>query len=108
MKKGIIGLLVGAMLISSVSPIYASEVTNQVEDTVNQVEDTVESSQVDSDDSENIDSLYTGYEEFQTPKTMYIKNGWGRKVYKDVNGTDGKLVKASKYKDGTKVSVIGQ
>ena len=101
MKKGIIGLLVGAMLFSSVSPVYASEVTNQVEDTV-------ESSQVDSDDSENIDSLYTGYEEFQTPKTMYIKNGWGRKVYKDVNGTDGKLVKASKYKDGTKVSVIGQ
>lgn len=108
MKKGIIGLLVGAMLFSSVSPVYASEVTNQVENTVNQVEDTVESSQVDSDDSENIDSLYTGYEEFQTPKTMYIKNGWGRKVYKDVNGTDGKLVKASKYKDGTKVSVIGQ
>lgn len=108
MKKGIIGLLVGAMLFSSVSPVYASEVTNQVEDAVNQVEDTVESSQVDSDDSENIDSLYTGYEEFQTPKTMYIKNGWGRKVYKDVNGTDGKLVKASKYKDGTKVSVIGQ
>lgn len=108
MKKGIIGLLVGAMLFSSVSPVYASEVTNQVEDTVNQVEDTVESSQVNSDDSENVDSLYTGYEEFQTPKTMYIKNGWGRKVYKDVNGTDGKLVKASKYKDGTKVSVIGQ
>ena len=108
MKKGIVGLLVGAMLISSVSPIYASEVTNQVEDTVNQVEDTVESSQVDSDDSENIDSLYTGYEEFQTPKTMYIKNGWGSKVYKDVNGTDGKLVKVSGYKDGTKVSVIGQ
>ena len=101
MKKGIIGLLVGAMLFSSVSPVYASEFTNQVEDTV-------ESSQVDSDDSENIDSLYTGYEEFQTPKKMYIKNGWGRKVYKDVNGTDGKLVKASKYKDGTKVSVIGQ
>ena len=101
MKKGIVGLLVGAMLFSSVSPIYASEVTNQVEDTV-------ESSQVDSDDSENIDSLYTGYEEFKTPKKMYIKNGWGRKVYKDVNGTDGKLVKASKYKDGTKVSVIGQ
>ena len=108
MKKRIIGLLVGAMLIGSVSPVYASELTNQVENTVNQVEDTVESSQVDSDDSENIDSLYTGYEEFQTPKTMYIKNGWGRKVYKDVNGTDGKLVKASKYKDGTKVSVIGQ
>lgn len=108
MKKGIVGLLVGAMLFSSVSPVYASEVTNQVEDTVNQVEDTVESSQVDSDDSENIDSLYTGYEEFKTPKTMYIKNGWGRKVYKDVNDTDGKLVKASKYKDGTKVSVIGQ
>ena len=108
MKKGIIGLLVGAMLFSSVSPVYASEITNQVENTVNQVEDTVESSQVDSDDSENIDSLYTGYEEFQTPKTMYIKNGWGRKVYKDVNGTDGKLVKTSKYKDGTKVSVIGQ
>lgn len=101
MKKGIIGLLVGAMLFSSVSPVYASEVTNQVEDTV-------ESSQVDSDDSENVDNLYTGYEEFQTPKTMYIKNGWGRKIYKDVNGTDGKLVKASKYKDGTKVSVIGQ
>lgn len=101
MKKRIIGLLVGAMLIGSVSPVYASELTNQVEDTV-------ESSQVDSDDSENIDSLYTGYKEFQTPKTMYIKNGWGRKVYKDVNGTDGKLVKASKYKDGTKVSVIGQ
>ena len=39
---------------------------------------------------------------------MYIKNGWGRKVYKDVNGTDGKLVKTSRYKDGTKVSVIGQ
>lgn len=39
---------------------------------------------------------------------MYIKNGWGSKVYKDVNGTDGKLVKASGYKDGTKVSVIGQ
>lgn len=108
MKKGIIGLLVGAMLFSSVSPVYASEVTNQVENTVNQVEDTVESSQVDSDDSENIDSLYTGYVEFQTPRTMYIKNGWGSKVYKDVNGTDGKLVKASKYKDGTKVSVIGQ
>lgn len=108
MKKGIVGLLVGAMLFSSVSPVYASEVTNQVEDTVNQVEDTVESSQVDSDDSENIDSLYTGYEEFQTPKTMYIKNGWGSKVYKDVNGTDGKLVKVSGYKDGTKVSVIGQ
>ena len=108
MKKGIIGLLVGAMLISSVSPVYASEFTNQVEDTVNQVEDTVESSQVDSDDSENVDSLYTGYEEFQTPKTMYIKNGWGSKVYKDVNGTDGKLVKASGYKDGAKVSVIGQ
>lgn len=101
MKKGIIGLLVGAMLFSSVSPVYASEITNQVEDTV-------ESSQVDSDDSENIDSLYTGYEEFKTPKTMYIKNGWGRKVYKDVNGTDGKLVKASEYKDGNKVSVIGQ
>ena len=101
MKKGIIGLLVGAMLFSYVSPVYASEVTNQVEDTV-------ESSQVDSDDSENIDSLYTGYEEFKTPKKMYIKNGWGSKVYKDVNGTDGKLVKASKYKDGTKVSVIGQ
>ena len=32
----------------------------------------------------------------------------GSKVYKDVNGTDGKLVKASGYKDGTKVSVIGQ
>lgn len=108
MKKGIVGLLVGAMLFSSVSPVYASDVTNQVENTVNQVEDTVESSQVDSDDSENIDSLYTGYEEFQTPKTMYIKNGWGRKVYKDVNGTDGKLVKASGYKDGNKVSVIGQ
>ena len=101
MKKRIIGLLVGAMLIGSVSPVYASELTNQVEDTV-------ESSQVDSDDSENVDNLYTGYEEFQTPKTMYIKNGWGRKVYKDVNGTDGKLVKASGYKDGTKVSVIGQ
>ena len=101
MKKRIIGLLVGAMLIGSVSPVYASELTNQVEDTV-------ESSQVDSDDSENVDSLYTGYEEFQTPKTMYIKNGWGSKVYKDVNGTDGKLVKASGYKDGTKVSVIGQ
>lgn len=108
MKKGIIGLLVGAMLFSYVSPVYASDVTNQVENTVNQVEDTVESSQVDSDDSENIDSLYTGYEEFQTPKTMYIKNGWGRKVYKDVNDTDGKLVKASGYKDGNKVSVIGQ
>lgn len=108
MKKRIIGLLVGAMLISSVSPVYASEFTNQVEDTTNQVEDTVESSQVDSDDSENVDSLYTGYEEFQTPKTMYIKNGWGSKVYKDVNGTDGKLVKTSGYKDGTKVSVIGQ
>lgn len=108
MKKGIVGLLVGAMLFSSVSPVYASDVTNQVENTVNQVEDTVESSQVDSDDSENVDNLYTGYEEFQTPKTMYIKNGWGSKVYKDVNGTDGKLVKASKYKDGTKVSVIGQ
>lgn len=91
MKKRIIGLLVGAMLISSVSPVYASEFTSQVEDTV-------ESSQVDSDDSENVDSLYTGYEEFQTPKTMYIKNGWGSKVYKDVNGTDGKLVKASGYK----------
>lgn len=39
---------------------------------------------------------------------MYIKNGWGSKVYKDVNGTDGKLVKTSGYKDGTKVSVIGQ
>lgn len=101
MKKGIIGLLVGAMLISSVSPVYASEFTSQVEDTV-------ESGQVDSDDSENVDSLYTSYEEFQTPKTMYIKNGWGSKVYKDVNGTDGKLVKASGYKDGTKVSVIGQ
>lgn len=101
MKKGIIGLLVGAMLISSVSPVYASEFTNQVEDTV-------ESSQVDSDDSENVDSLYTSYEEFKTPKTMYIKNGWGSKVYKDVNGTDGKLVKTSRYKDGTKVSVIGQ
>lgn len=108
MKKRIIGLLVGAMLISSVSPVYASEFTSQVEDTANQVEDTVESGQVDSDDSENVDSLYTGYEEFQTPKTMYIKNGWGSKVYKDVNGTDGKLVKASGYKDGTKVSVIGQ
>lgn len=108
MKKRIIGLLVGAMLISSVSPVYASEFTSQVEDTANQVEDTVESGQVDSDDSENVDSLYTGYEEFQTPKTMYIKNGWGSKVYKDVNGTDGKLVKASKYKDGNKVSVIGQ
>ena len=68
MKKGIIGLLVGAMLFSSVSPVYASELTYQVEDTV-------ESSQVDSDDSENVDNLYTGYEEFQTPKTMYIKNG---------------------------------
>lgn len=108
MKKRIIGLLVGAMLISSVSPVYASEFTSQVEDTANQVEDTVESSQVDSDDSENVDSLYTGYEEFQTPKTMYIKNGWSSKVYKDVNGTDGKLVKTSGYKDGTKVSVIGQ
>lgn len=108
MKKRIIGLLVGAMLIGSVSPVYASELTNQVEDTVNQVEDTVESSQVDSDDSENVDNLYTGYKEFQTPKTMYIKNGWGSKVYKDVNGTDGKLVKTSGYKDGTKVSVIGQ
>lgn len=108
MKKRIIGLLVGAMLIGSVSPVYASELTNQVENTLNQVEDTVEGSQVDSDDSENIDSLYTGYEEFQTPKTMYIKNGWGSKVYKDVNGTDGKLVKASGYKDGNKVSVIGQ
>lgn len=108
MKKRIIGLLVGAMLFSSVSPVYASEVTNQVENTVNQVEDTVESSQVDSDDSENVDNLYTGYEEFKTPKTMYIKNGWGSKVYKDVNGTDGKLVKTSGYKDGTKVSVIGQ
>lgn len=108
MKKRIIGLLVGAMLISSVSPVYASEFTSQVEDTANQVEDTVESGQVDSDDSENVDSLYTSYEEFQTPKTMYIKNGWGSKVYKDVNGTDGKLVKASGYKDGTKVSVIGQ
>ena len=108
MKKGIIGLLVGAMLFSSVSPVYASEVTNQVENTVNQVEDTVESSQVNSDDSENIDSLYTGYVEFQTPRTMYIKNGWGSKVYKDVNGTDGKLVKTSGYKDGNKVSVIGQ
>lgn len=101
MKKRIIGLLVGAMLIGSVSPVYASELTNQVEDTV-------ESSQVDSDDSENVDNLYTGYEEFQTPKTMYIKNGWGSKVYKDVNGTDGKLVKTSGYKDGNKVSVIGQ
>lgn len=101
MKKGIIGLLVGAMLISSVSPVYASGFTNQVEDTV-------ESSQVDSDDSENVDSLYISYEEFKTPKTMYIKNGWGSKVYKDVNGTDGKLVKTSRYKDGTKVSVIGQ
>lgn len=101
MKKKIIGLLVGAMLIGSVSPVYASELTNQVEDTV-------ESSQVDSDDSENVDNLYTGYEEFQTPKTMYIKNGWGSKVYKDVNGTDGKLVKTSGYKDGNKVSVIGQ
>lgn len=101
MKKGIIGLLVGAMLFSSISPVYASEVTNQVENTV-------ESSQVDSDDSENIDSLYTGYEEFKTPKTMYIKNGWGSKVYKDVNGTGGKLVKTSGYKDGNKVSVIGQ
>lgn len=101
MKKRIIGLLVGAMLIGSVSPVYASELTNQVEDTV-------ESSQVDSDDSENVDNLYTGYEEFQTPKTMYIKNGWGSKVYKDVNGTGGKLVKTSGYKDGNKVSVIGQ
>ena len=101
MKKGIIGLLVGAMLFSFVSPVYASDVTNQVEDTV-------ESSQVDSDNSENVDNLYTGYEEFQTPKTMYIKNGWGSKVYKDVNGTGGKLVKASGYKDGNKVSVIGQ
>lgn len=101
MKKRIIGLLVGAMLIGSVSPVYASELTNQVEDTV-------ESSQVDSDDNENVDNLYTGYEEFQTPKTMYIKNGWGSKVYKDVNGTDGKLVKTSGYKDGNKVSVIGQ
>lgn len=108
MKKRIIGLLVGAMLISSVSPVYASEFTSQVEDTANQVEDTVESGQVDSDDSENVDSLYTSYEEFQTPKIMYIKNGWGSKVYKDVNGTDGKLVKTSGYKDGTKVSVIGQ
>lgn len=101
MKKRIIGLLVGAMLIGSVSPVYASEFTNQVENTV-------ESSQVDSDDSENVDNLYTSYEEFQTPKTMYIKNGWGSKVYKDVNGTDGKLVKTSGYKDGNKVSVIGQ
>lgn len=101
MKKRIIGLLVGAMLIGSVSPVYASELTNQVEDTV-------ESSQVDSDDSENVDNLYTGYVEFKTPKTMYIKNGWGSKVYKDVNGTDGKLVKTSGYKDGNKVSVIGQ
>ena len=101
MKKRIIGLLVGAMLIGSVSPVYASELTNQVEDTV-------ESSQVDNDDSENVDNLYTGYEEFKTPKTMYIKNGWGSKVYKDVNGTDGKLVKTSGYKDGNKVSVIGQ
>lgn len=101
MKKKIIGLLVGAMLIGSVSPVYASELTNQVEDTV-------ESSQVDSDDSENVDNLYTGYEEFKTPKTMYIKNGWGSKVYKDVNGTGGKLVKTSGYKDGNKVSVIGQ
>lgn len=101
MKKGIIGLLVGAMLIGSVSPVYASELTNQVEDTV-------ESSQVDSDDSENVDNLYTGYEEFKTPKTMYIKKGWGSKVYKNVNGTDGKLVKTSGYKDGNKVSVIGQ
>lgn len=101
MKKRIIGLLVGAMLIGSVSPVYASELTNQVEDTV-------ESSQVDSDDNENVDNLYTGYEEFQTPKTMYIKNGWGSKVYKDVNGTDGKLVKTIGYKDGNKVSVIGQ
>lgn len=64
MKKRIIGLLVGAMLISSVSPVYASEFTSQVEDTANQVEDTVESGQVDSDDSENVDSLYTSYEEF--------------------------------------------
>lgn len=101
MKKRIIGLLVGAMLIGSVSPVYASELTNQVEDTV-------ESSQVDSDDNENVDNLYTGYGEFQTPKTMYIKNGWGSKVYKDVNGTGGKLVKTSGYKDGNKVSVIGQ
>ena len=101
MKKRIIGLLVGAMLIGSVSPVYASELTNQVEDAV-------ESSQVDSDDSENVDNLYTGYEEFKTPKTMYIKNGWGSKVYKDVNGTDGKLVKTSGYKDGNKVYVIGQ
>lgn len=101
MKKRVIGLLVGAMLIGYVSPVYASEFTNQVENTV-------ESSQVDSDDSENVDNLYTGYEEFQTPKTMYIKNGWGSKVYKDVNGTDGKLVKTSGYKDGNKVSVIGQ
>lgn len=101
MKKRIIGLLVGAMLIGYVSPVYASELTNQVEDTV-------ESSQVDSDDSENVDNLYTGYEEFKTPKTMYIKNGWGSKVYKDVNGTDGKLVKTSGYKDGNKVYVIGQ
>lgn len=101
MKKRIIGLLVGAMLIGSVSPVYASELTNQVEDTV-------ESSQVDSDDSENVDNLYTGYKEFKTPKTMYIKNGWGSNVYKDVNGTDGKLVKTSGYKDGNKVSVIGQ
>lgn len=101
MKKRIIGLLVGAMIIGSVSPVYASELTNQVEDTV-------ESSQVDSDDSESVDNLYTGYEEFKTPKTMYIKNGWGSKVYKDVNGTGGKLVKTSGYKDGNKVSVIGQ
>lgn len=101
MKKRIIGLLVGAMLIGSVSPVYASELTNQVEDTV-------ESSQVDSDDNENVDNLYTGYVEFQTPRTMYIKNGWGSKVYKDVNGTGGKLVKTSGYKDGNKVSVIGQ
>lgn len=101
MKKRIIGLLVGAMLIGSVSPVFASELTNQVEDTV-------ESSQVDNDDSENVDNLYTGYEEFKTPKTMYIKNGWGSKVYKDVNGTDGKLVKTSGYKDGNKVYAIGQ
>lgn len=101
MKKRIIGLLVGAMLIGSVSPVYASELTNQVEDTV-------ESSQVDSDDNENVDNLYTGYVEFQTPRTMYIKNGWDSKVYKDVNGTGGKLVKTSGYKDGNKVSVIGQ
>lgn len=101
MRKRIIGLLVGAMLIGSVSPVFASELTNQVEDTV-------ESSQVDSDDNENVDNLYTGYVEFQTPRTMYIKNGWGSKVYKDVNGTGGKLVKTSGYKDGNKVSVIGQ